>query len=140
MTAYVIRRLLLAVVTVFMVATVSFFMIRIAPGDALIAKLAGGGRITPAELERGRAELGIDKPVLEQYVDWLGDLAQGDFGNSLIVSSASTMSRVADTLPKTIELVAFATVITLVIAIPVGILAAVKQDSVPDFFARFFAT
>jgi peptide/nickel transport system permease protein len=140
MARYIVRRLLLAALTIFLVGTVSFFMIRVAPGDVLLAKLQGGGRITPADLERGRAELGLDKPAIEQYWHFLKDAVQGDLGNSLITSSESTVSQVGNTFPKTLEILILSTLITLIIAIPAGVLSAVRQDSALDFFVRIFAT
>jgi peptide/nickel transport system permease protein len=139
MTHYIIRRLLWAVVIVYFVATASFFMINAAPGDAIMAKLAQGGRVTEAELEEKRAQLGLDEPLLEQYLTWLGNALQGDLGNSLLFESRTVTGQIADTFPKTLELVIYSTIISLVVAIPVGVISAVKQDGPVDVVARLLA-
>ncbi|MCC7365239.1 MAG: ABC transporter permease [Dehalococcoidia bacterium] len=122
-----------------LVALISFLMIQAAPGDTLLARLAQGGRVTPAELEEKRAQLGIDRPIFVQFGDWVGGLLRGDLGNSLIFEDRSVTGRIVDTLPKTLELVILSTILSLLIAIPIGVLSAVKQDGVFDFFGRMFA-
>jgi peptide/nickel transport system permease protein len=139
MAHYIIRRLLWAVVIVFFVATASFFMVNAAPGDAIMAKLAAGGRVTPDEIEAKREQLGLNDPVHERYFDWLGNAVQGDLGNSLLFESRSVIGRIGDTFPATLELVIYSTIISLIIALPIGILSAVRQDGPVDMVARLFA-
>jgi peptide/nickel transport system permease protein len=139
MAQYIIRRLLWGGVIICLVALISFFMIHAAPGDTILARLAQGGRVNPAELEQKREQLGLDRPVLVQFGSWVGDAIQGDLGNSLIFERRSVAGRIADTLPKTLQLILMSVAISLVIAIPTGVLAAVKQDGPLDFFARMFA-
>jgi peptide/nickel transport system permease protein len=139
MTQYIIRRLLWAVVIVFLVALISFFMIRAAPGDTLLARLASGGRINPAQIEQKREELGLDRPAVVQFGEWIGNVVRGDLGNSLIFEQRSVSGRILDAFPKTLQLVTMSVIFSLVIAIPVGILSAVRQDGAFDFFARLFA-
>jgi len=139
MTQYVIRRLLAAAVIVVIVATISFFMIQAAPGDTLLARLQQGGRVTPAELEAKREQLGLDRPVLVQFGDWIGGVARGDLGNSLIFEQRSVGGRIANAFPKTLQLTLMSVFFSLLIALPVGIISAVKRDSAIDFAARLFA-
>jgi peptide/nickel transport system permease protein len=139
-TQYIIRRLLMGVVILGLVALLSFFMIHAAPGDTLLARLASGGRVSPADLEAKRQQLGLDKPVLEQFGTWIGGVVRGDLGNSLIYEGRTVSSRIADTFPKTLELVILSVFFSLIIALPVGILSAVKQDGGLDFVARLSAT
>jgi peptide/nickel transport system permease protein len=127
-------------VIIALVAVFSFFMIRAAPGDTLLARLAQGGRINPAELDAKREQLGLNDPLIVQFGDWVSHAVRGDLGNSLVFEQLSVASRVWDTLPKTLELVIMAVVISQLIAIPMGVLSAVKQDGVFDFFGRMFAT
>lgn len=140
MTQYIIRRLMLGVVVIALVAFFSFFMIQAAPGDTLLARLAQGGRVNPAELEAKRQQLGLDEPVLKQFGEWVGNVFQGDLGNSLIFENRSVAGRIMDTFPKTLELVILSIILSLIIAIPIGILSAVKQDGGLDFAGRLFAT
>jgi len=140
MPQYIIRRLLLGTVIVALVALISFFMIHAAPGDTLLARLASGGRVNPAELQQKREQLGLDRPVVVQFGEWVGGVFRGDFGNSLIFENRSVLGRIVDTFPKTFELVLLAVILSQVIAIPIGILSAVKQDGALDFVARMGAT
>jgi peptide/nickel transport system permease protein len=139
-TNYIIRRLLLGVVILALVAFISFLMIQAAPGDTILARLAAGGRVNPADLEAKRQQLGLDRPFFVQFGDWLGSALRGDLGNSLVFEGRSVSSRIIDTFPKTAELVIFATFLSLLIAIPIGIISAVKQDGPFDFIGRMFAT
>lgn len=140
MTQYIIRRLLLGVLIVALVALVSFFMIHAAPGDTLLARLAAGGHVDPSELQAKRHQLGLDRPVMVQFGRWVGGVFHGDLGNSLIFENTSVSGRIFDALPKTLELVLISVVISVLIAIPVGVLSAVKQDGALDFVGRMLAT
>lgn len=140
MMQYIVRRLLLGVVIICLVALISFLMIQAAPGDTLLARLAQGGRVTPAELEEKRKQLGIDRPLIVQFLDWVGGLLRGDLGKSLIFEDRSVTGRILDGLPKTLELVIFSSIVSLIIAIPIGVLSAVQQDGPLDFIGRMFAT
>ena len=126
MTQYIIRRSLLGVLIVCLVALVSFFMIHAAPGDTLLARLSSGGRVDPAELAAKRAQLGLDQPVVVQFGDWVKNALHGDLGNSLIFENTSVSGQIFTALPKTLELVLMSVVISLLIALPVGVVSAVK--------------
>lgn len=139
MTQYIIRRLLAAVVVVTFVALISFFMIQAAPGDTLLARLQQGGRINPAEIEAKREQLGLDRPLLVQLADWGSGVLRGDLGNSLIFEQRSVGGRIIDAFPKTLQLVLMSVFFSLLIALPVGVISAVKRDSLLDFGARLFA-
>ena len=138
MVNYIIRRLLGAVLVLFMMSLVVFRLVHWLPGDALMVKLGEAGRIAPDKLQAARAELGIDRPLHEQYLTWLGGVVRGDLGRSLIWD-ASVASRIREGLPITIELAIIASAVALVIAIPVGVLCAVKQDTPIDYVFRFFS-
>ena len=83
MLAYTIRRLLLAVLTIVGVSAVVFFVVRLAPGDVVSVRLGESGQLSTAQIEEARKDLGLDDPSYVQYFRWAGDVARGDFGNSL---------------------------------------------------------
>ncbi len=136
MTQYVIRRLIGALVVLFIMSVVVFRLVHWLPGDALLVKLGESGRITPERMAQAREELGIDRPLPVQYLNWLSGVLRGDLGNSLIFDKQSVISRIRGGLPITLELALIASVVALLIAIPVGVLSAVKQDTPVDYFFR----
>ena len=136
MTAYLLRRLLAALVVLLGVSVIVFMMIHLLPGDTLIAKLGETGRLKPDQVAAARHQMHLDRPLPVQYLTWLGDAVHGDLGNSLIWEGQSVGGRITDTLPVSIELAVIAAVVALVIAIPLGILAAVKQDTIVDQLIR----
>ena len=131
MTNYIIRRLMGAVLVLFLMSIVVFRLVHWLPGDALLVKLGEAGRIPPDKLEQARAEMGIDKPLVVQYANWLTDVLRGDLGRSLIWDE-SVMSRIRRGLPITLELAVLASLVALLIAIPVGIISATRQYSAID--------
>jgi peptide/nickel transport system permease protein len=137
-TNYLIRRLIGSVVVLFLMSIVVFRLVHWLPGDALLVKLGEAGRIPPEKMAEARAELGIDRPLVVQYTDWLGGVVRGDLGNSLIWEE-SVWERIQEGLPITIELALLSSVIALLIAVPVGVLSALKQDTVIDYVARVLA-
>jgi peptide/nickel transport system permease protein len=138
MTNYIIRRLLAAIVVLFLMSIVVFRLVHWLPGDALLVKLGDAGRIPPDKLEQARAEMGIDRPLTEQYLTWLGGIVRGDLGKSLIWDQ-SVGQRILDGLPITVELALLASLVALLVAIPVGVLSALKQDTPIDYVARVLA-
>lgn len=138
MTNYIIRRILGAIVVLFLMSIVVFRLVHWLPGDALLVKLGDAGRIPPDKLEEARAEMGIDRPLTEQYVTWLSGIVRGDFGRSLIWDE-SVGQRILDGLPITLELALLASAVALLVAIPVGVLSALKQDTPIDYVARVLA-
>ena len=138
-STYLIRRLLLAMVTILLVAFVAFTLVRLMPGDALLAKVVEGGTVSPERLGKLRAELGLDKPIATQFVLWIGAIVlHGDFGNSF-ATSKPTVSNFIEALPVTLELGLIAISFAVTLAIPVGVISALKQDSWIDYALRTFA-
>ena len=146
MRAYVVRRLLLAVVTVFLVSIIVFLMVRLIPGnivDALIAQQMQIGETSDhREIEAARAtiekQLGLDRPILQQYAEWIARAVQGDLGNSLW-RHTPVIEDIAIRWPVTLELGILGLIIDQLIAIPIGIYSAQRQDTVTDYAARSFA-
>ena len=141
MRAYVIRRLLLILPTLFILSILVFLSVRFIPGDVVDVMMGRMERQTPGSLDRAAVErrLGLDVPVYVQYGRWIGGiLLRGTLGESLM-GRVAVEQKIIDRLPVTIELGLMAIVIGLVIALPVGIYSAIRQDTVADFLGRSLA-
>ena len=141
MRAYIIRRLLLIVPTLFILSVLVFLSVRFLPGDAIDAML-GRFELQAAEVDREALEhmLGLDVPVHVQYARWIGGiLRHGSLGHSLLGSRGAVEEKIVDRLPVTIELGVLAILIGLAIALPVGIYSAMRQDTAADYVGRSVA-
>ena len=137
MKKYVIRRLLQLVPILLVITFLSFGMMRLAGSDAVMQKMENTGMIVSQEvIDNARAELGLDKPFLTQYFVWLGNLLRGDMGTSYI-SGREVFPTFISKLPATLLLTVVSILLTIVISIPLGVLAAVKQNRLTDFLVRF---
>ncbi len=132
MREYIIKRLLQMIPTVLIITLVVFAMMQAIPGDPIITLL--GDAYDEEDAEELRKEYGLDKPVVVQYFVWLGKLLRGDWGES-ILSSREILNDVLIRLPVTIELIILAMIVALIIAIPAGIIAAVRQNTWGDYTA-----
>lgn len=141
MTAYIIRRLLWIFPLLLGVSVVAFALLKSAPGDPVTAIRAqsrsSGGTLQQADVEALREQYGLNDPVYVQYFDWLSLAARGDFGYSTR-QNAPVMDVILARLPNTVKLAGVSFVLTLAIALPLGILSAVKQYSKTDYFLTFF--
>ena len=139
MGRYTVKRISLFIPTVLLMTILVFVVMRIIPGDPAISILEGdgGGSYTIEDLERGRAELGTDRNLFIQYVDWIGGIMQGDFGDSFWFKSP-VMTELGDRIPRTLELAVMAIVIAVLFSVPLGIMSAIKPDSWLDLGARTF--
>ena len=138
MRAYLIKRCLLFVPTLLMATLVAFLLLRVIPGDPALVKLAGetgDANFTPAELHDLRVKLGTDQPLYVQYGKWIWGMTHLDFGQSMFFEEP-VANDLAEKFPITLELTVLAMVIATVIAIPLGVISAVKQDSATDYVAR----
>ena len=136
MKNYVIRRLLQLIPILLIITFLSFGMMQLAGSDAVIQKMENTGMAATQEvIDAARAELGLDKPFLTQYFVWLGNLLRGDMGTSYI-SGQEVFSTFISKLPATLLLTAVSIALTVVISIPLGILAAVKQNRWVDYLIR----
>ena len=138
MTEYIIRRLLSAIPSLVLVSVIIFSLVRLVPGDVVMARLAEGGYADEEQLAAMRADLGIDRPFVTQYIDWASNAIRGDFGESLW-DSKPVLPTIAQRMRVSIQIAIMAIVISIGIAIPMGVISAVKQDTVPDYAARLFA-
>jgi peptide/nickel transport system permease protein len=128
--SFLARRLLLAVPVLLGVATLVFSLIHMIPGDPAQAML--GETASPADIAALRGKLGLDRPLLEQYGAFLGGLARGDLGTSLRTGEP-VARQIWERVPATIELAAAAMVFAIGVAIPLGVLAAVRRGTSIDF-------
>ena len=136
MTQYILRRLIQSVFIVWGCATLVFFMLRMVPGDPVVQML--GPEYTPEAAEALRRKMGLDEPIYVQYVKWFGNLLQGDLGSS--IASSQTVTEIIKTgLPKTLSLALVSFVIALTIALPTGIIAALRRNTWTDYAASLTA-
>ncbi len=139
MRQYVIKRLLLMVPTLFGVAILVFFILRILPGDLVELKYAGQGAYAPKEaLDRERAQLGLDKPLWHQFGTWMWGIVRFDFGRSMWTGRPITQE-IRIRLELSLQLALMATFVAVLISIPLGTIAALKQDSYADYLVRVFS-
>ena len=140
MHAYIIRRVLLLIPTFIILTMLVFLSVRLIPGnvvDAVMARL----EFDVQDIDREQVErmLGLDRPIYVQYVDWIGGIAlQGTLGDSFI-GAFTVEERIAGRLQVTLELGLVSIIIALLIALPVGIYSAVRQDSIGDYVGRSVA-
>ena len=137
MRPYVLRRLVLAVPTLVLVSVIVFSMMRLMPGDVVI-RMVEGHAYAPT-IEALRKELGLDRPAHVQYVEWIGGiLLRGDFGNSYWTRQP-ILDEFVGRFPVTVELAVLTILVSVVIGVLVGIVSAVRQDTVSDYVGRILA-
>lgn len=136
MGRFIVRRLLSLIPVFFGITLIAFFAVRLIPGDAATAILKQEAR--PELVAQIRQTLGIDRPLHVQLIDWFAHLSRLDFGKSF-VSGRPVLPDILDKLPATLELAFFATLISAFVAIPLGILTAIKRGSIWDYIERFFS-
>lgn len=136
MRQYIIKRLLLIVPTLLLVSVIVFSLTRLIPGDVVV--LMFEEKAYAKDLDALRAKLGLDKPLYVQYMTWLGNVVQGDLGESLW-TKRPVLEEMQRRLPVSAELGAMAIVVALLLALPIGVLSAIRQDTVQDYTARSLA-
>jgi peptide/nickel transport system permease protein len=132
---YIAQRLLLMVPMIWLVLTLVFLLLRVAPGDPVSASV--GGRLSDEELDRRREAMGLDRPLWAQYLEYLGSVARFQFGESLSDNRAVS-SIIIDNGGATLTLTIGAFLFALAIGIPLGLIAGRRRDSVPDVGIRLF--
>lgn len=126
MTAYVLRRLLGVIPVLALVGLGSFLLIHLVPGDPAMIML--GNEANPAQLETLRTQLGLDRSLPEQFILWLGQALRGNLGESFFLGRPVSRALV-ERLPATMQLAVLTLVFSLLIGIPTGIVAAVRQNT-----------
>jgi len=121
------------------VAVLVFFLLRVLPGDIVELKYAGSGSYAPKEaLARERAQLGLDQPIWKQFITWIVGIPRLDFGTSMWTGQPIT-HEIAIRLELSIELALMATFVAIIISVPLGTIAAVRQDTWVDYVVRIFS-
>src|SRR5262245_20424565 len=133
---YVLRRVLIAVPSLLIASLIVFTVPRLSPGD--VVQLMLEEKAYGTDLDDLRAKLGLNRPIPVQYVEWLGRIARGDLGESLWTRQP-VVEELARRLPVTLTLGFLAIGVAILVGIPIGVLAAVRQDGVLDFFFRSLA-
>ena len=140
MKAYLIRRTLNLIPTLLLVSLIVFAVVRILPGDPVytLAAVEDGNEIDQVLYDRLVKEYGLDKPIAQQYAEWLFGVLKGDWGSSLF-NRMPTFDQIIDRLGFTLQLSILAWVSSILIGVPLGIVAALKRNKVPDVAATTFA-
>ena len=138
MYKYVLRRLLLSVPVLLLSSLIVFGLMRVMPGDALTALMGESGNVSAKDLQKLRMELGLDKPYVEQYGIWLWQMVSLNPGYSIFTNEPIPVA-LKKAIPVTLELAALAIILGLIIAIPVGVLSATRQDTASDYAGRVVA-
>jgi peptide/nickel transport system permease protein len=139
MARYVVKRLLLMIPTLLGVAVLIFFLMRVVPGDVVELRFAGEGSSASQEnLDTERVRLGLDKPLWQQFATWMWGIVRLDFGTSMW-TGAPISEEIRLRFALSLQLAVMATVVAVVLAIPLGVLAALKQDTWLDYAVRIFS-
>ena len=138
MKKYIIHRFLQLIPVLIGITFLSFAMMRVAGSDAITELYGDKGAVAQEIVEAKRAELGLDKPFLTQYLAWVGGMMRGDMGVSY-VSGRAVFPTFVSKLPATLLLTALSIGMTVIISVPLGVLAAVRHDRFTDYFLRFFS-
>lgn len=138
MKKYVLRRFLQLIPVLIGITFLSFAMMRAAGSDAITELYGDKGAVSQEIIDAKRAELGLDKPFLVQYLAWVGGMMRGDMGVSYI-SGKDVFQTFISKLPATLFLTALSIAMTVVISIPLGVLTAVRHDKLTDYVLRFFS-
>ncbi|MDR7423504.1 MAG: ABC transporter permease [Armatimonadota bacterium] len=139
MQRYVATRLAQGVVVIFLVSVGTFGMMHLIPGDP-VSLMLGEGRVTQEQIDLIRRKWGLDRPIHEQYLTWMGNMLRGEFGQSVVRSGVPVRTMIAEAARVTITLNLIAFVLSIAVAIPAGILAAVRRYSTFDYLIMVAAT
>ena len=135
MISYLIRRLLLMILTLFGISIIIFVMLRIVPGNIADILFDAAGMVSAAEKHKLEVELGLDKPIALQYIHWIGGLARGDFGYTY-VSEQPALAEILPRIPVTAKLAGLALLFAIMFGVPLGVISAVRQNSTLDYVLR----
>jgi peptide/nickel transport system permease protein len=133
--AYLIRRLLLMLLTLFGMSVLIFVMLRIVPGNISDILFDSAGMVNPADKKKLEMELGLDQPIVVQYLRWIGGLLQGDLGYAY-VSEKPALEEILPRIPITAKLAGLALFFSVVLGVPLGVISAVRQNTALDYVLR----
>jgi peptide/nickel transport system permease protein len=132
---YVIRRLLLMILTLLGISVIIFVMLRVVPGNIADILFDAAGMVSAAEKQRLETELGLDQPIVLQYFNWIGGLARGDFGYTY-VSERPALEEILPRIPVTAKLAGLALLFAILFGVPLGVVSAVRQNTGLDYLLR----
>ena len=135
MGSYLIRRFLLMLLTLFGISVLVFVMLRLVPGNIADILFDSAGMIDTAEKGKLEHDLGLDKPIVVQYANWIGGLAHGDLGYSY-VSEKPAVDEILPRIPITAKLAGLALLFSVLFGVPLGVISAVRQNSALDYVLR----
>lgn len=138
MQGYIIKRILLNIPVLLIVSLVVFSLMRLVPGDTVMAQIGSTGEIPSYDLQNIRKDLGLDRPFIVQYATWMKGAVHGDFGKSLW-THGSAAKRLTDAIPVSLEIGVIAVLVSILVALPIGVLSAVKQNTPIDYLGRLFS-
>ncbi len=136
MFKYIIKRVLLAIATIWAVATITFFLMNLVPGGPFMSEKA----ISPQAQQSLEEKYGLDKPLIQQYTTYMSDILHGDFGDSLKQRGRTVSDIIFTKFPVSAKIGGIAVIVSLLIGIPLGCIAAVKRGKFLDHFISIFAT
>jgi peptide/nickel transport system permease protein len=135
LASYLIRRFLLMLLTLFGISVLIFVMLRLVPGNIADILFDAAGMIDTAEKANLEKQLGLDRPIVVQYADWIGGLARGDLGYSY-VSEKPAIDEIAPRIPITAKLAGLALLFSIAFGVPLGVISAVRQNTPLDYILR----
>jgi peptide/nickel transport system permease protein len=135
---YIVQRLVIALLTLLGMSVVIFVLLRLAPGDIVDILFSTAGYVSPSEKQAIMKELGMDRPYVVQYLDWLRQIVTGDLGKSYRYDLPA-WEVIRPLVPVTLELAAFSMVFAVLIGVPAGVVSAVRQDTTLDYALRVFS-
>ncbi len=139
MIRFILKRVLLMIPTLVGVAVLVFFLMRVVPGDIVELRFAGESAFASKEtLEKERARLGLDRPIWRQFADWMAGIARLDFGTSMWTGAPIT-EELKLRFALSLQLALMATVVAVLLAVPLGVAAAIGQDTWVDYAVRIFS-
>lgn len=138
MGAYLTRRVLLMVLTLFGMSVLIFVMLRLVPGNIADILVDSAGIADPKEKAKIAAELGLDRPIFDQYLQWIGGLVRGDLGFAY-VSERPALEEIAPRIPISAKLAGLALFYSVILGLPLGVISAVRQNSAIDYLLRLIS-
>ncbi len=138
MTGYILRRILQAIITIFMVTLVTFGLIHATPNGMVNLLVGSRDHNNPVRIAEVRAELGLNHPVIQQYLTWVGDMFKGNFGFDYF-KEQSDAQLIKGTLGQTAFIIGLALLITIVLAVPIGVIQAVNRNKLVDHLFTTFS-
>jgi ABC-type dipeptide/oligopeptide/nickel transport system permease component len=136
-TTYIIRRVLWLVPVIFVVSVITFLLMHAAPGTPF--QPTSDRPLPPAVIERLERQFGLDRPIHEQYISWVGNILQGDLGPSYRIRGRGVSDIITDNMWASIQLGSMAFGMAVILGIPLGVIAALRQNKWPDYVSTFIS-